>query len=84
MVKTLVDNSHKTLKDLKDEIVDNDEILNSINKRKILIKEERYINVSLKDLKKKFPGEIIKLEEALLNYIGENDPKIMKTELPDI
>ena len=31
LVKTLVDNSNKTLKNLKEEIVDNDEILNSIN-----------------------------------------------------
>ena len=31
LVKTLVDNSHKTLKNLKKEIVDNDEILNIVN-----------------------------------------------------
>ena len=34
-------------------------------------------------MKKVFPGEIIKLEEALLNFIGEKDPKIFKTDLPD-
>ena len=32
LVKTLVDNSHKTLKKLKKEIVDNDEILEIVNK----------------------------------------------------
>ena len=32
LVKTLVDNSHKTLKDLKKEIVGSDEILNIVNK----------------------------------------------------
>ena len=32
LVKTLVDNSHKTLKNLKDEIVVNDEILDIVNK----------------------------------------------------
>ena len=31
LVKTLVDNSHKTLGDLKEEIVDNKEIINIIN-----------------------------------------------------
>ena len=31
LVKTLVDSSHKTLKNLKQEIVDNDEILNTVN-----------------------------------------------------
>ena len=31
LVKTLVDNSHKTLKKLKGEIVHNDELLNIVN-----------------------------------------------------
>ena len=31
LVKTLVDNSHKTLKNFKEEIVDNDEILKIVN-----------------------------------------------------
>ena len=31
LVKTLVDNNHKMLKDLKQEIVDNDEVLNNVN-----------------------------------------------------
>ena len=31
LVKTLVDNSHKILKDFEEEIIDNDEILNIAN-----------------------------------------------------
>ena len=33
LLKTLVDNSNKTLKDLKEEVVDNDEILNIVNEK---------------------------------------------------
>ena len=53
LVKKIVDNSNKTLKDLKEEIVDNDEILNIVNEIKLLVKEEKYRNVSIKDLKKR-------------------------------
>ena len=35
-------------------------------------------------MKKYYPGEIENLEEALLNYIGENDLKILKTGFPDM
>ena len=38
---------------------------------------------TIDDLKKDYPNEIEKLEEALLNYIGENDLNILKTEFPD-
>ena len=76
LVKTSVDKSHKTLKNLKEEVVDNDEILNIVND----IEEE---DRTIKDLKKDYPDEIEKLEDALLNYIGENDPNILKTEFPD-
>ena len=76
LVETLVDSSHKTLKNLKEEIVDNDEILNSINK---IGEEDR----TIKDLKKYYPDKISDLEEALLNYMGENDPKTLKTGFPD-
>ena len=41
LVKTSVDNSHKTLKNLKEEIVDNDEIWKIFNEVKILIEESR-------------------------------------------
>ena len=76
LVKTLVDNSNKTLKNLKEEIVDNEEILN-INSN--ITKENR----TIKDLKKDYPNEIKNLEEALLDYMGENDLKILKTGFPD-
>ena len=73
LVKTLVDNSNKTLKNLKEEIFDNDEILNIVNK----IEEK---DRTIKDLKKDYPEEIENLEEALLNYLGENDLKILKKD----
>ena len=83
LVRTLVDNRIKTLKHLEGEIVDNDEILNFVNEIKILIKEDNYKNDSIKDLKKDYPDKIKYLEETLLNYIGENDLKLLKTEFPD-
>ena len=76
LVKTIVDISHKTLGDIKKEIDDNDYILNIVT----------YIgeyNRTIKDLKKDYPEEIKKLEEALLDYMGENDLKILKTGFPD-
>ena len=76
LVKTLVDNSHKTLKNLKEEIVDNNEIVDIVKK----IAEE---DKTIKDLKKDYPNEIKNLEEALLDYIGEKDLKILKTGFPD-
>ena len=72
LVKSIVNKSNKTLKNLKEEIVDNDEILNIVNE---IIKNDK----SIKDLKK----EIKKLEEALIDYMGENDLKILKTKFPD-
>ena len=75
LVKTLVDNSNKTL-DLKKEIVDNDYILN-------IVTDIGEYNRTIKDLKKDYPDKIHELEEALLNYIGENDFKILKTGFPD-
>ena len=59
LVKTLVDNSQKTLKNLKKEVVDKDELLNIVNK---LVEDDRTNN----DLKKDYPEEIKNLEEALL------------------
>ena len=76
LVKTLVDNSNKTLKNLKEEIVDNDEILNIINE---IIEDDK----TIKDLKKNYPDKIKNLDEALLNYMGENDLKLLKTRFPD-
>ena len=80
LVKTLVDNSHKTLKNLKKEIVDNVEILDIVNKIEENYPEEieslEEDDRTIKNLKKNHPEEIENLEEALLNYIGENDLKI--------
>ena len=87
LVKTLVDKSNKKLKDLKEEIFDNDEILDIVNKieenypEKIENLEED--DRTIKNLKKKYPEEIENLEEALLDYIGENDLKIIKIGFPD-
>ena len=57
LVKTLVDNSHKTLKNLKEELVDNDEILNIVN-------EIWAEDMTIEDLEKEYPDEIKKIEEA--------------------
>ena len=72
LVKTSVENSHKTLKNLKKEIDDNDEILD-------IVKEIGEENRTIGDLKKDYPDEINKIEEALLDYMGENDLKALKT-----
>ena len=83
LVRTLVGNNHKTLKVLEGEIVDNDEILDTINEIKILFKEKIYKKDSIKILKKDYPDRIKNLEETLPNYMGENDLKLLKTEFPD-
>ena len=62
LVKTLVDNSNKTLKDLNEEIIDNDELSNIFND---IVEEEK----TIKDLKKDYPDKNFNLEEALLNYM---------------
>ena len=71
IVKTLVDISNKTLKKLKEEIADTDEILNTGNEMKILIEEDRCDNGFKKDFKKEDPNKSEKVEEALLNYMGK-------------
>ena len=42
LVKTLIDNSHKSLKNFEEEIVDNDEKLSTVNEIKILIGDDKY------------------------------------------
>ena len=49
------------MKDFEEDIVDNDEILNIVKEIKILIKEDRYTNDPIKDLKKDYPDKIEKL-----------------------
>ena len=78
--ETLVDSKQKTLKNLKKEYDGNDDRVPFILKEiETLINED---NTTVY-LKKNFPVEIEKLEEALRNYLSENDPKISKTEFPD-
>ena len=76
LVRTLVDNNHKTLENSKKEIVDNDEIL-------VIVKKIEEDDRTIEDLKKDYPDEIKKLEEVLRDYMGENDPKNLKTRFPD-
>ena len=82
LVQTLVDISHKTLKNLKKEVVGDDKILDIINELENMIDKTKR-NKSIRDLKKKYPDKINELEEAFLDYMGENDLKILKTEFPD-
>ena len=75
------------MKDFKDKIVNNDEILDIVSKIEENYTEE-ILNLeeddrTIKNLKKYYPEEIENLEEALLNYIGENDLKILKRGFPD-
>ena len=79
LVKTLVDNSHKTMEDIEEEIVDNDEILNIVIEIELLNKKDRYNNDSIEDIKKNYPDKLKSLEEASLNYIRENDLELLKT-----
>ena len=76
LVKTLVYNSNKALKDLKEEIVDIDEILNIVVE---IVEDDK----TFKDLKRDYPDKIKTLEETILNYMGENDLKILKTGFPN-
>ena len=76
LVGTLVDKSHKSLKNLKKENDDNDEILN-------IVKEMGEDERTIEDSKKDYPDKIENLEGAILSYMGENDLKILKTEIPD-
>ena len=64
------------MKNLKKEIVNNDEILNIVNE---IIEEDK----TIKDLKRDYPDIFNELEEALLNYLGEKDHKILKAGFPD-
>ena len=86
LVKTLVDNSKKTLKNLKKETVGSDEIMDIVNRIEENYPEEienlEEDDRTIKNLKKYYPDEIENLEEALLKYIGEKDLKILKTGFP--
>ena len=67
---------------MKKEVIGDDKILYIINEIENLIDKTKR-NQSISTLKKKHPDIINELEEALLNYMGEHDIKILKTEFPD-
>ena len=50
-----------------------------MNIRNEIIEEDK----TIKGLRKDYPDKIGKLEEALLDYMGENDLKILKTGFPE-
>ena len=79
LVKTIVDNDHKTLENLQKGIVENDEIINIVHKLKKLTSEDR----TIKDIKKEFPDEFQKNRRNLKLFVSGNDPKILKSEFPD-
>ena len=64
------------MKNLKEHIVDNDEILDVVDK---IVEDDR----TIEGLKKDYPIEIKSLEEGLHKKKGENDLKILKTGFPD-
>ena len=74
--KTLVDNSHETLKNLKEEIVGNDDIIKIVNETG---EEDGTIN----DLEKNYPDEFGKLEKGINSQKSGNDLKNLKSEFPD-
>ena len=87
LVKALVDNSNKTLKNFKDEIFDSDELMNIVNKiEKNYTKEIFNLDEddrTIEKLKTYYPEEIENLEKVFLDYMGENDLKILKIGFPD-
>ena len=50
--------------------------MNIVNK---IVEDDR----TFEHLKKGYPNEIKNSEEALLDYMGENDRKVLKTGFPD-
>ena len=71
LAKTVVDISLKTLKHFEKGSVDIVGILNTVNELKILIREGLNNKDSIKKLKKDCPDNIKRLEEVLLEYMGE-------------
>ena len=64
------------------EIVRDDDILNIGNEIEKLLRKSENIR-TIENLQKDYPDIINELEEALLNYMGEKDLKILKTGFPD-
>ena len=76
LVEKPIDNSNETLKILKEESFDNDEISNFFTE---IENESRTID----DLTKYDPDKSEKLEEVLKSYISEKVLKLLKTEIPN-
>ena len=57
---------------MKNEIVGDDIILNIVNGMEKIAGEDEIIRF-IEVLEKDIPDEVEKLEEALINYMGEND-----------
>ena len=68
---------------MAEEIVANDKILNFVDESRTIIKGDRYVNGFIKDLKKDYSDKSEKLEETLLDLMGEIDPKTMRTDFSD-
>ena len=83
LVKTLVDNGHKTLKLLEKKILDNGEAIYNVNGVKIIIEEDKLKNDSIKYLKQCHLEAIEKLDGFLPVFIGEKDLKNLETEFLD-
>ena len=64
------------MKNLEEETLEHEELLNIANE----LGEE---DTTIEELKKYYPNKTEKLNEALLNYMGENDLKNLKTEFPE-
>ena len=65
MFKTLVHKKQKTLKNLKNEFVADDNTLNNVNELEILTTEDK----TIEDMRNDLPGEIEKIAEALKSHI---------------
>ena len=61
LVITLVDNNLEKLKDLEEEIVDDDELINFVGEIKKLFKEDKYKIDCIKVFEKDFPDEAYKI-----------------------
>ena len=67
---------------MEQETVGDNNILKMVDEmEKLLDKDDN--NRTINDLKEDLPNEIEKLGKALFNYMGEKDPKNLKTEFPD-
>ena len=76
LVKTLVDNGKKTVKNLQEKNVDKDKELKIVDETG----EEGRIT---KDMEKDYPDKIEKSEELINVNISDSDLKFLRTDFPD-